>query len=102
MFRSLRHAKRTNATKSDAANDQAALILDVRTAEEFTDAHVPGALNIPVQELQQRYAELGHDKQQPIIIYCRSGARSAMAASMLSQLGFTRVKDIGAMSNWRA
>lgn len=98
MFRSIGHAKRTNATKS---NDQAALILDVRTAVEFADAHVADALNIPVQELQQRYAELGHDKQQPIIIYCRSGARSAMAASMLSQLGFTHVKDIGAMSNWR-
>jgi rhodanese-related sulfurtransferase len=102
MFRSVSHAQPTNAKKSVDANDQAALILDVRTAEEFADAHIDGALNIPVQELQQRYVELGQDKQQSIIIYCRSGARSAMAARMLSQLGFTRVKDIGAMSNWRA
>jgi phage shock protein E len=101
MFSFAGPAKR-KATKSAGGNDQAALLLDVRTAEEFADAHVPGALNIPVQELQQRQAELGNDKQQPIIIYCRSGARSAMAARMLSQAGFTRVKDIGAMSNWRA
>lgn len=101
MFRSLRRAKPTETTKSVAANEQAALILDVRTAEEFSASHVPGALNIPVQELQQRYAELGQDKQRPIVIYCRSGARSAVATNMLSQLGFTRLKDIGAMSNWR-
>lgn len=98
MFRTASQSKRTTATRSD----QIALTLDVRTAEEFADAHVPGARNIPVQELQQRLAELGDNKHQPIIVYCRSGARSALAARLLSQLGFTSVKDIGAMSNWRA
>lgn len=101
MFRAAPRSKGTTTTKSTTGNDQIALILDVRTAEEFAEAHIPGARNIPVQELQRRHAELGDNRHQPIIVYCRSGARSALAARLLSQLGFTSVKDIGAMGNWR-
>jgi phage shock protein E len=79
----------------------AQIVLDVRTREEFAAAHVPNAKNIPVQELRERHAELGA-KTTPIVIYCRSGARSAAAASLLKGLGFENVTDIGAMSNWRA
>lgn len=77
------------------------IVLDVRTREEFAAAHVPSAMNIPLQELQERHAELGA-KAIPIVIYCRSGVRSAAAASLLKSLGFTDLTDIGAMSNWRA
>jgi len=76
-------------------------ILDVRTAEEFATAHVPGAVNIPVQELMSRLTELG-SKDTPITIYCRSGARSATATAMLKGAGFSSVTDIGPMSCWRA
>ena len=77
------------------------VVLDVRTPEEYAGEHVPGAKNIPVQELQARYTELGA-KTTPIVIYCRSGARSATAKALLENLGFNHVTDIGAMSNWRA
>jgi rhodanese-related sulfurtransferase len=75
-------------------------VLDVRTSEEFAAAHVPNAKNIPVQELLARHAELGA-KTTPVVIYCRSGARSATAANLLKGLGYSRVTDIGLMSNWR-
>ena len=100
MFGSSFRSQRGGATQPTTAHD--ALILDVRTPEEFAQAHVPGARNIPVQELAQRYAEVGSDKQAPIIVYCRSGARSALAARLLREHGFTHVTDIGAMSNWTA
>lgn len=75
-----------------------ALLLDVRTAEEFAEAHVPGARNIPVQELPARIAEVG-EKNRPVVVYCRSGARSARAASMLKAAGY-EVHDFGGIHNW--
>lgn len=91
----------SSTQRVDAADAQQPIVLDVRTREEFAAAHVPNATNIPVQELAQRHAELGA-KSTPIVIYCRSGARSAAAAQLLGSLGFSRVTDVGAMSNWRA
>jgi rhodanese-related sulfurtransferase len=78
--------------------EQGALLLDVRTHAEFCDAHVPHALNLPVQELSHRLRELG-PTHRPIVVYCRSGGRSAQAAALLRQAGY-QVKDIGPMSAW--
>ncbi len=75
-----------------------ALLLDVRTPEEFREGHVQGAKNIPVQELARRLHELG-PKTQHVVVYCRSGGRSAAAAQLLKGQGYS-VTDIGAMSNW--
>jgi phage shock protein E len=75
-----------------------ALLLDVRTPEEFASGHVRGAVNIPVQELAGRMHELGSTGRD-IVVYCRSGGRSATAASLLRRAGF-RVEDIGPMSAW--
>lgn len=74
-----------------------ALLLDVRTPGEFADGHVQGALNIPVQELEARVAEL--DASRPVVVYCRSGNRSGTAATMLRARGF-EVTDLGPMSAW--
>jgi len=76
-----------------------ALLLDVRSREEFAGGHVPGALNIPVQELASRVTEIEQPERQ-VVVYCRSGARSAAAAKLLKAAGFGRVHDMGAMSNW--
>lgn len=65
---------------------QGALILDVRTPEEFRGGHIKGSLNIPVQVLQNKIADL-KKKGKPIIAVCRSGARSGMAADMLKSAG---------------
>ena len=72
-------------------------VLDVRTPEEFAAGHVPGARNLPVQGLVARIGELG-PRDVPVVVYCRSGARSASAASMLRQAGYAEVIDVGPMS----
>ncbi|HEY6727444.1 MAG TPA: rhodanese-like domain-containing protein [Polyangiaceae bacterium] len=79
-------------------NDGARLV-DVRTPEEFSRGHIEGAVNIPVSDIEARIGELG-DKQRAIVLYCRSGARSAKAKALLESRGFTSVVNLGAMSSW--
>ena len=76
-----------------------ARLVDVRTPGEFAAGHLPGAVNIPVQELDARLAEL-HPKDGAIVLYCRSGRRSSSAARTLQSAGFMDVHDLGAMSSW--
>lgn len=76
-----------------------ALLVDVRSPSEFSSGHLKGAKNIPVQAIGQRTAELG-SKDRPVILYCASGTRSAMAKRTLKAAGFSRVHNLGAMRNW--
>jgi phage shock protein E len=78
---------------------EGARLIDVRTREEFAQGHLPDALNVPVQELRARLSELP-PKDQVVVLYCRSGARSGQAASLLRGEGFSAVHDLGAMSRW--
>lgn len=75
-----------------------ATLLDVRTPEEFRGGHLDGAINIPVQDLPARLAEV--PKGKPVVVYCAAGGRSARAAMMLKQAGHRHVHDLGAMHNW--
>jgi len=79
--------------------DKGALLVDVRTREEFAAGHLPNAVNVPVQELDERLGELG-PRERPLVVYCRSGNRSARAAGTLARAGFTAVHNLGAMSRW--
>lgn len=79
--------------------EQGARLIDVRTPAEFSAGHIDGATNIPVDQLSGRLSALG-DKSQPVVVYCRSGARSARAASMLRNAGYTNVYDLGGIGNW--
>ncbi len=74
-----------------------ATLLDVRTPGEFAGGHLEGALNIPIADLEGRLDEVPSD--QPVVVYCRSGARSAAAASTLRDRGY-QVHDLGPMSAW--
>ncbi|MBZ4374940.1 rhodanese-like domain-containing protein [Corallococcus sp. AS-1-6] len=76
-----------------------ATLVDVRTPEEFAAGHLPGAVNIPVEELSQRFAELGSPRK-PLVVYCRSGARSRRAELFLKERGFQDVFNLGPMSAW--
>jgi rhodanese-related sulfurtransferase len=74
-------------------------VLDVRTAMEFEGGHVPGAINIPYDQVGARTAELG-PRGKPVLLYCRSGRRSGIAAAELVRQGFTAVYDFRAMDAW--
>ena len=77
---------------------QAGFLIDVRTPEEFATGHIPGSINIPVNELASRLTEVPQD--QPVIVYCRSGNRSATAARILVDAGFGPVYDLGGIQTW--
>lgn len=77
-----------------------ALLVDVRTPQEFASGHVDGATNIPVSELTARAAELGGDRARPVVVYCASGMRSASAKGKLKKLGFANVHDLGGIGRW--
>lgn len=76
-----------------------ARLVDVRSPGEFAGVHLDGARNIPVGDIGRRAQELG-DKGKPVIVYCASGARSAMAKRTLKSAGFSEVYNLGAMNNW--
>ena len=76
------------------------VLLDVRTEEEYAAGYIPGSQLLPYNEIESRLDELPADRSTPIIIYCRSGNRSAVAASVLAQLGFTELYDLGGIISW--
>ena len=80
------------------------LVLDMRTAADFDgeQGHIGGALNLPLEELHQRLADLGDDPERPIALVCRTDRRSAKAAALLAQRGFAQVQVVqGGMTAWR-
>ena len=76
-----------------------AKLVDVRTPEEYAAKHLPSAVNLPVQQLGDRMKEL-EPKDQPIVLYCRSGHRSGIAFDQLKKAGFSKVYDLGPISAW--
>ncbi|HQA07940.1 MAG TPA: rhodanese-like domain-containing protein [Syntrophomonadaceae bacterium] len=77
-----------------------AIILDVRTQTEFDEGHIPNAVLLPDTEIKQRAEEVLPDKEQTILVYCRSGRRSALAAQELADMGYTNVYDFGGILDW--
>lgn len=78
-----------------------AIFLDVRTPEEFTKAHIPGARLVPSDTLDATtVAAAVPDKGIPVLVYCHSGVRSAVAARTLARLGYTSVYDLGGITTW--
>lgn len=84
-------------------HDRALFVLDVRTAEEFAAGHLGGARNIAHDQLETLSSALPADKNTEIVVYCRSGRRSALAVASLQKLGFTRVLHLaGDYIGWEA
>ena len=76
------------------------MLLDVRTPEEYAEAHVDGAKLIPLQELEQRLSEVPKDKR--VYVYCRSGKRSVAASNILVKAGFTNIENVvGGINAWQ-
>ena len=76
------------------------IILDVRTQEEFDEKHIPGAILIPNDEIAQLALTQLPDKNQLILVYCRSGRRSKLAAQELVELGYTNIMEFGGIIDW--
>ena len=76
------------------------ILVDVRTEEEYREAHIEGAILIPDNEIEVRAEAELPDKNAVIIVYCRSGVRSAGAADILANLGYTQVLDLGGIIDW--
>jgi phage shock protein E len=76
-----------------------AKVVDVRTPDEFASGHVPGAINIPYEEIGKRAAEIGPPSTR-VVVYCRSGRRSAIAAEALGKVGYGKVYDLQAVTAW--
>ncbi|MFZ2301916.1 MAG: rhodanese-like domain-containing protein [Gallionella sp.] len=82
--------------------NNAGLILDVRTPEEYAEGHIPGAINIPHDQLGSRHQEIAAHKNKDIVLYCRSGGRVGIAANILQAAGFSKLLHLaGDMGNWR-
>ena len=76
------------------------IILDVRTQEEYDQGHIPGAILIPDTEIKTKAEDVLTDKNQLILVYCRSGRRSKLAAEALAELGYTNIKEFGGIIDW--
>ena len=76
------------------------IILDVRTAAEFDEKHIPGAINIPNETIGAEVIPELPDKDQLILVYCRSGNRSKQASEKLVKLGYTNIVEFGGIIDW--
>jgi uncharacterized protein len=94
LFRS-----KTTRVEAHALVAEGAALVDVRSVGEFEGDHLEGAINIPVDEIERRAAEIG-SRDRPVVVYCRSGMRSARAKTTLERLGFAKVLNLGPKSAW--
>jgi phage shock protein E len=90
-----------SSEKAHALVQSGAVLIDVRSAAEFSSGHLNAAKNVPLPDLSAQANSLG-PKNQPMVVYCASGTRSAIARRMLKTQGFTEVYNLGAMSRWKS
>ena len=76
------------------------VILDVREQDEFDESHIPGAILIPHGQIKELAPSMLPDKDQLILVYCRSGRRSKIAAEALEEMGYTNIKEFGGINDW--
>ena len=86
--------------KSLMDSESGYIIIDARTQSEFDEGHIPGAILIPEYEIAERAESELPDKNQLILVYCRSGRRSKIAAEELVKVGYTNVKEFGGIIDW--
>lgn len=94
--------------KSEDINDgileynktQGAILLDVRTVEEYGDGHIPSSINVPLQEINN-VKNVIKDLSAKVFVYCRSGARSAKAVNEMQRMGYTSLKNIGGILDYK-
>ena len=93
--------KQADSVSDEAAREylrQGAKVIDVRSAEEYREHHVPNAVNIPVNELEQRIGKEAPDKTAVLLLLCLSGGRSAVGVRLLKRMGYTKVFNLGSLA----
>ena len=99
-----REAVYVNITAQEAKklmdSQEGYVILDTRTKEEYDQGHIPGAILIPYDEVLAKAESILKDKNQLILVYCRSGRRSKLAAEDLVKLGYTNIREFGGIIDW--
>lgn len=97
-------AKVVNITPSEAKlrldTEEGLILLDVRTKEEYEAGHIEGSILIPVDIIEAEAEGILQDKEKPILVYCRSGNRSVVAANILVKLGYENVYNLGGINDW--
>ena len=94
--------RQVNAEEADSMMEEESgyIILDVRTAQEYSEKHIPGAINIPNETIGTEDIQELPDKEQLILVYCRSGNRSKQASEKLVKLGYTNIVEFGGINDW--
>ena len=94
--------RQVNAEEADSMMEEESsyIILDVRTAQEYSEKHIPGAINIPNETIGTEDIPELPDKEQLILVYCRSGNRSKQASEKLVKLGYTNIVEFGGINDW--
>ena len=87
--------------KTLMAKEEGYILLDVRTKGEYESGYIPGAINIPLSDIDEKIISFLPDKSQMILVYCRSGNRSREASDKLSKLGYSNVLEIGGINAWK-
>ena len=86
--------------KAKMDSDDSIILVDVRTPEEYREGHIPGAILLPVSDIEAKAESELPDKSAAYIVYCRSGSRSAAAASQLVEMGYENIYDLGGINDW--
>lgn len=89
-----------NAGVADYETTDGAVLLDVRTSEEYRDGHIDGSINVPLDRISS-IKNTVEDKNTPLYVHCYSGGRSGQAVAYLKQMGYTNVTNIGGISSYR-
>ena len=94
--------RQVNTEEADSMMEEESgyIILDVRTAQEYSEKHIPGAINIPNETIGTEDIPELPDKEQLILVYCRSGNRSKQASEKLVKLGYTNIVEFGGINDW--
>ena len=100
LFKSFSNTADINTGVAEYKTNVGAVLLDVRTLEEYSDGHIDGSVNIPLDRISS-VENVVKDKSTPIYVYCLSGGRSGLAVSYLNQISYSNVKNIGGISSYR-
>lgn len=102
IFFVLKKLGQVNPQKARELKAAGAIVIDVRTVEEFAGGHVVGAINVPLDQLGEKIESVVPDHQQPILIYCLSGTRSALARRILLSKKYSDIYNLGSIYRARS